>query len=85
MPVPRAPIAPAHHLPYKPAMDITNWLNTTTLLGIDLAHWAMALASALAAELSDVDRTFPLLLLSSFLIRPHMRYRHGAHCFTFNL
>lgn len=32
-------------------MDITNWLNTTTLLGIDLAHWAMALASALAAYL----------------------------------
>lgn len=32
-------------------MDITTWLNTTTLLGIALAQWAIALGSALAAYL----------------------------------
>ena len=32
-------------------MDIKTWLDTTTLLGIDLAHWTIALVSALAAYL----------------------------------
>jgi small-conductance mechanosensitive channel len=36
---------------YKPLMDITTWFETTTLLGITLPHWTIALVSAVAAYL----------------------------------
>lgn len=45
-------MAAAPHPTYNPAMDMTHWFDTTTLLGIGLAQWTIALASALAAYLA---------------------------------
>lgn len=44
-------MAQAAHQAYNPAMDLKTWFDTTTLLGIALPHWTIALASAVAAYL----------------------------------